>query len=226
MRWRCDMPETKSILITGGTGALGGTVVETAIRRGHSVAVVYIVAAEWEALQRQVGETDRLLGLEGDVLSPDFMAGAVRQTVDRFGRLDALLHLVGAYRYTPFEEMSQDVWQRLLALNLTSAAITAQAVLPALETGGSMVFVGAEAAFSAPGGQAAYNTAKAGVLTLAATLAHELRPRGIRVNSIVPDIIDTPANRASLPNSNPDRWLKPEQAADTLLYLISDAASG
>src|SRR5579875_934271 len=221
------MAAEKSILVTGGTGALGGAVVEAAIAAGHSIAVVYIVPAEWEALRGRIGDTDQLLGLEGDVLSAEFMADAVRQTVERFGRLDALIHLVGGYRYAPLEETPPELWNRIINLNLTSAYTAAHAALPALsERGGSMTFVGAQAAITAPPGQVAYNAAKAGVLSLVQTLAHELRPKGIRVNSIVPDIIDTPANRASMPKSNPDRWLQPSQVADTLMYLVSDDASG
>lgn len=89
-----------------------------------------------------------------------------------------------------------------------------------------MVFVGAQAALTFPANQAAYNAAKSGVLALAKTLATELRPAGIRVNSVVPDIIDSAANRRSMPNANSEKWLRPEQVADTLLYLLSDEASG
>ena len=221
------MATEKSILITGGTGALGGAVVEAAIVGGHSASVVYIVPAEWEKLRERVGNTDRLLGLEGDVLSADFMANAVQEIIERFGRLDALVHLVGGYRYAPLDETPPDLWNRIINLNLTSAYTTAHAALPALsERGGSMAFVGAQAAITAPPGQVAYNASKAGVLSFMQSLAHELRPKGIRVNSIVPDIIDTPANRASMPKSNPDRWLQPSQVADALMYLVSDEASG
>jgi NAD(P)-dependent dehydrogenase (short-subunit alcohol dehydrogenase family) len=217
----------KSVLITGGTGALGQSVVESVVQHGHSASVVYVSPEEWTRLHDALAANEeQVLGLQGDALSLDFMERAVRQTVDRFGSLDGLFHLIGGYAYAPLEETSPETWQRILGLNLTSAYVAAHAALPSLSSGGVMVFVGAQAAFTTPANQVAYNAAKAGVLALAETLAHELRPKGIRVNAIVPDIIDTPANRKAMSNANIDRWLKPQQVADVLLYLLSDQASG
>jgi NAD(P)-dependent dehydrogenase (short-subunit alcohol dehydrogenase family) len=218
----------KTVLVTGGTGALGQAVVQAVARRGHAASVVYRAPEEWTRLSdalQDVGE--RLLGLEGDALSPEFMEASVRTTVERFGSLDGLFHLVGGYAYAPLADTTPDLWQRMLNLNLSSAYVAARATLSALTASrGVMVFVGTQAALTTPANQSAYNAGKAGVMALAQTLAKELRPKGIRVNSIVPDIIDTPANRRSMPNANYDRWLTPEQIADVLLYLLSDEASG
>ncbi len=218
----------KTVLITGGTGALGQPVVQAVVRRGHAASVVYRAPAEWARLNDALKDVrERLLGLEGDAFSLDFMEAAVRATEDRFGSLDGLFHLVGGYAYAPLEDTSPDLWQRIVTLNLSSAYVAARATLSALASSrGVMVFVGAQAALKTPANQSAYNASKAGVIALAQTLANELRASGVRVNSIVPDIIDTPANRKSMPNASYDRWLAPEQVADVLLYLLSDEASG
>lgn len=221
------MSETMTVLITGGTGALGQPVVQAALQRGHATAVVYRDPNEWKNLEDAVGVTDRLMGLQGDVLSPEFMAQAVQDAVDRFGCLDGLLHLVGGYAYVPLAEMGRDMWERMLSLNLTSAYVVAHAVLPALTAShGSMVFVGSQGAIEAAANQSAYNASKAGLVAFAKTLANELRPIGVRVNAVVPDIVDTPVNRRSMPNANHDRWLTPEQVASALLFLLSDESSG
>lgn len=218
----------KTVLITGGTGGLGGTVVQAVVRQGHAVSVVYITPDAWTRLNNTLeAAPDRVLGLEGDAASPEHMERAVRDTLERFGRLDALFHLVGGYAYASLQDTPPDLWQRMLTLNLSSAYVAAHATRAALASSrGVMVFVGAQAALTRPANQSAYNASKAGVLALAQTLATELRSEGVRVNAIVPDIVDTPANRQSMPKARFDRWLAPEQVADVLLYLLSDEASG
>lgn len=222
------MVTDKAVLITGGTGALGQPVVQAVLERGYAATVLYVVSSEWDALQQAVtdGARERLLGIQGDALSPDVFDAAVRSTTDRFGHLDGLFHLMGGYAYASLEDTTPDLWRRMIDLNLTSAYVAARAVRPALDRGGVMLFVGAQAALQTPANQSAYNAAKAGVIALARTLAAELRPDGIRVNAVVPDIIDTPANRRNMPNAQHDRWLMPQQVAESLLFLLSDAGSG
>jgi NAD(P)-dependent dehydrogenase (short-subunit alcohol dehydrogenase family) len=218
----------KTVFITGGTGALGQAVVQAVVGRGHAASVVYRARAEWQRLNDALPDAEEhLLGLEGDALSPEFMATAVQATGERFGSLDGLFHLVGGYAYASLGDTAPDLWRRMLDLNLSSAYVAARATLPALTASrGVMVFVGTQAALTTPANQSAYNAGKAGVMALAQTLAKELRPKGIRVNSVVPDIIDTPANRQSMPNAKYGQWLAPEQVADVLLYLLSDEGSG
>jgi NAD(P)-dependent dehydrogenase (short-subunit alcohol dehydrogenase family) len=212
----------KTVLINGAAGALGREVVQAVAGAGHNV-----LAVDRSPLPEDLARLERVQAVQGDALSPDVMAGAVRQATDRFGGLDGLFHLAGTYRYASLADTDLDLWQMLLNVNLTSAYVAAHAVLPALTgSGGVMVFVGAQAGISAPGNQSAYVAGKAGVIAMARSLAAELRPAGVRVNVIVPDIIDTPANRAALPKADPAKWLQPQQVADVLLYLLSDAASG
>lgn len=218
---------TKTVLVTGGTGALGSQVVRALLAAANRVAVVYVVPTEWERLLNDVGEDRQsLIGLQGDVLSPGFMESAVTGALERFGRLDGLLHLMGGYAYAPLMDTTPDVFRRMIGLNLESAVVAARAAAPALrESRGVIVFTGAQGAIDATPNQAAYNVSKAGVIALARTLARELKSDGIRVNAIAPDIIDTPANRRSMPRSDFSRWLTPQQVADVLVNLISDASS-
>jgi NAD(P)-dependent dehydrogenase (short-subunit alcohol dehydrogenase family) len=218
----------KTALITGGTGALGQEVVQALAAQGDAAVVPYIRSEEWERLAEALGgDAERVHGMQGDVTSPEFMESAVQAAVDRFGRLDALFHLVGGYTYAPLADTTPELWQRMISLNLTSAYVAARAALPALTASrGVMVFVTAQAALRPPANQVAYNAAKAGVVALVQTLAAELRDSGVRVNAIAPEIIDTPANRKGMPNANFERWLQPAQVADALLYLLSDRASG
>lgn len=215
------------VLITGGAGALGRGVVGAMLAAGHAVVAVDRVRLDTDtfaATSPDIGE--RLRPLEGDALSPDFMGHAVQDAETQFGRLDGLIHLAGSYAYAPLAETNMELWHRLLDANFTSGYVAARAALPALRAShGSMVFVGAQAAISAPTNQSAYNASKAGLMTFVRTLSQELRPDGIRVNCIVPDIIDTPANRKSMPTSDVSRWLTVDQVAEVLLYLLSDAAS-
>ena len=217
-----------AVLITGAGGAVGRGVVRALLAAGHSVAAVDRVQLDTDAVIAEIPtDRDRLHAFTGDALAPDFMEHAVQGAESAFGRLDALVHLAGTYAYAPLADTDLELWHRLLNANLTSAYVAARACLPALRASrGSMVFVGAQAAVSAPANQAAYNASKAGLMTFARTLAQELRPEGIRVNSIVPDIIDTPANRKSMPRSDPARWLTVDQVADVLLYLLSERSSG
>lgn len=217
----------KSVLITGAAGAVGQGVVRAALAADHGVIAVDRARVNESAVTDGMPDVrDRLHVLEGDALSQDFMESAAQRAEDRFDRLDALFHLAGTYAYAPLAETDLDLWQRVMNANLTSAYVAARAVLPSLRTTrGLMVFVGAQAALSAPAKQSAYNGSKAALMTFARTLSQELRPDGIRVNCIVPDIIDTPANRRSMPNSDTSRWLTVDQVADVLLYLLSDRAS-
>lgn len=212
----------KTVLITGAAGALGREVVRAVVEAGHNV-----LAVDRSPLPENLASLERVQAVQGDALSPDFMAEAVSSGTDWFGSLDGLFHLTGMYRYASLTDTDLDLWRTVLDVNLTSAYVAAHAALPALtDSRGIMVFVGAQAGISAPGNQSAYVAAKAGVIAMARSLAAELRPAGVRVNCILPDIIDTPANRAALPKSDPAKWLRPQQVADVLLYLLSDAASG
>jgi NAD(P)-dependent dehydrogenase (short-subunit alcohol dehydrogenase family) len=144
----------------------------------------------------------------------------------RLGRIDALINVAGGFRWQKLEEGDVDTWDRMFAINLKTAVVASRAVLPPLlaQGSGSIVHVGAGAAARAAAGMGAYAASKSGVLRLTESLAEELKDRGVRVNAVLPGTIDTPQNRADMPDADFSRWVAPEALADVVLFLISPAA--
>ena len=134
------------------------------------------------------------------------------------------MHVAGAFEWVPVEQSTRDLWRALYRSNVETSVAVAQACLPHLGDGASMAFVSAASAQPADAGMAAYAAAKSGVARLVEALSAELKSRGIRVNALLPAIIDTPRNRADMPDADFASWTSPAAAADALLFLSSDAA--
>ncbi len=147
--------------------------------------------------------------------------------VDRFGRIDILLNLVGGYvGDLPVAELPEDTWNRMLEVNLKSAFLCAKHVVPSMQRlgGGRIVNVSSRAALKVFPGISAYAAAKAGLLAFTEVLANEVLRHNITVNAILPSVIDTPANRKAMAKADPSAWVTPEEMARLLLFLCSDAA--
>lgn len=208
------------VCITGANGALGSAVTDRFRADGHRVA----------GLQRS-GPEDASNGRFsiGDLSDPGVAKTGIARAVDYLGGLDALVHLVGAFRWRPVAEVSLDDWRDLARVNVETAVAAVQASIPFMVEGGSIVLIGAASAEPAGPGMAAYASAKSGVARLAQSLAAEMKPQGVRVNAILPAIIDTPANRRDMADADFSAWTSPEAIADTLLFLCgpqSRAISG
>ena len=216
------MLQGKTAVVTGGTGALGEAVVAAFLEAGARVAVVSRNGPTSEAVARP-----DVLWLAADVLNTHSMAEAVAQTAARFGQVDILAHLVGSWYGAPVAETPLARWREQLDINLTSAFVTAQAVLPGMLAHGSGVIlaVGSRPAVERAAGNAAYAIAKLGVVKLMQTIDEEYRKQGIRANVVLPSVIDTPANRRDMPNADHTRWVQPSEIAAVLRFLASDAAS-
>ena len=164
----------------------------------------------------------------GDVdLGSSSAAGdAMAKIVRHFGRLDALLNVAGGFRWEKIESGCIETWDLLYQMNVRTAVNTAQAALPYLLANkeSRIVNIGALAATKTGLGMGAYAASKAGVAKLTEALAEELKDRGLTVNAILPSIIDTPANRANMPDSDFSLWVKSEQIADLAAFLLSDHA--
>jgi NAD(P)-dependent dehydrogenase (short-subunit alcohol dehydrogenase family) len=153
---------------------------------------------------------------------------ALDQVVAQFGGLDALVNIAGTFRWETLEKGSLDTWDLLYRVNLRSAVSTSHAALPHLTKRGAgrIINIGAGAATAKAGaGMGAYTASKAGVAKLTEALAEEVKDRGITVNAILPSTIDTPANRADMPNADFSRWVPPKAIADVIVFLLSDQAS-
>lgn len=213
-------------LVAGGTGALGSAVARLLLAEGAQVTVTYRKAEEFAALQRAVGAS-ALAGAQTDVTelgsAEQLIAGLVRE----HGRLDILVNAVGGYvGGASLWQADPQALERMLSLNLHSGHALARAAAPVLLRSGrgAIVNIGARAALEHGAGSAAYNASKAAALALFDSLAADLAGSGVRVNSVLPSIIDTPANRAAMPEADYARWPKADDIARVVLFLCSDDA--
>jgi len=215
---------TRTILITGGTGALGVVVTRRCVEDGHRVAVVRRAPGEIEALSDL---TDRVTFAEADVTDEASVEAAVDDVAGRLGPIEVLAHLVGGWKGgEPVHEHSLETWDNMMEVNLRSAFLCSRAVLPAMQEGGwgRIVLVSARTARSGRSGQAGYAVAKAGVAVLAETIAEENKGSDITANVVAPSVIDTPANRSSMPGADPRAWVPPADLAATVMFLASQEA--
>jgi NAD(P)-dependent dehydrogenase (short-subunit alcohol dehydrogenase family) len=210
----------KVIIITGALGALGQVVAQTALSRGARVAGLDHAALQLPA-------TDNRLELGGvDLSDADAAQTAIDTVAAHFGRIDALVNIAGGFAFEAVAEGDPKTWQRMYALNVLTALNASRAALPhlALSGAGRIVNIGAMGALQAGSGMGAYAASKAGVHRLTEALAAEWKGR-ITVNAVLPSIIDTPANRASMPRADFAKWVSPQELAEVILFLVSDAAS-
>ena len=206
----------KVVLITGGAGALGQTVVPSFVSAGASVFL-----GDLNPVQ-QSGVTS----LKADFTDQTQVRGLVNDVIQSAGRLDALINLVGGFATGRVVETDVSLWQRMMAMNLTSAFLLSHAVLPPMleRRQGRIVHIAARAGLEPFPGAAAYVVSKAGLIALIRALSTELNGSGVTVNGVLPSTIDTPANRKAMPAADPSKWVRPESIAQTLIFLASDAA--
>ena len=207
----------KVVLITGGAGALGQTVVPAFVSTGASVILG----------DRTPVQMPGITALKADFTDHTQVRNLVDEVIRTSGRLDALINLVGGFATGRLVETDVSLWQRMLTMNLTSAFLLSQAVLPfMLQHGqGRIVHVAARAALEPFTGAAAYIVSKTGLIGLIRTLSSELEGSGVTVNAVLPSTIDTPANRRAMPAADPSKWARHDSIAHTLTFLASDAAS-
>ena len=226
-RYGRPFSETVS-LVAGGTGGLGRAVSLEFLTKGAVVVTTYRTQAEFEELAQAAGaNATRLEGHVVDVTDEAATRRLVEGVVARHGRLDALVNTVGGYKGgVDLAQLETEVLDHLLALNLRSGYALARAVLPAMLTAGrgSMVNIAAKAGLHPTAGGAAYAASKAAALALMNALAAETLGTGVRVNSVLPSVIDTAANRKSMPKADFAKWPKPEEIARVILFLCSDDA--
>lgn len=216
------------ILVTGGTGALGSAVVRAFLQEGASVAVTYRARQEYQDLQNSVPtDRDRLRGQQVDVTNEAEMLRMTASIDAEFHRLDVLVNTVGGYAGgTKLWQTESAVLERMLDLNLRSAFVSARSALPILlkQRRGCVINVAAKAAVDQPAGAGAYAASKAAAVALMHSLAMDLKATGIRANSILPNIIDTAANRRDMPAADFGTWTKPEEIARVILFLCTQDA--
>ncbi len=212
-----------TVLVTGGTGGLGGAVTESLLAAGWRVVV-----PTREPVRERIAQREGLEFVPADLLEPPSVAEAVGVAAVGPAPLRAVVNLVGGYAGGPrVHETEPGDFDRQLTLNLRPTFLVTRAALPRLidAGGGALVYVSSRAAVQPFAGAAAYITAKAAVLAFAQAVAVEYRADGIRANTILPSIIDTSANRAAMPNADHSRWVPPEQLAAVIRFLCSEESA-
>lgn len=209
------------VVVTGGFGALGRALGTVLREQGACVALL-----DRTQPMQGLAADERLLMLGGvDLGEADAAAAAFAQIAQRWQRIDGLVNVAGGFAWETVAGGSLATWDKLYAMNLRSAVAASQAALPYLRSGGRIVNVGALAALKAAAGMGAYAASKAGVMRFTEALAEELKDRGIAVNAVLPSIIDTPANRADMPQAEFERWVTPAALSRIVAFLLSDDAA-
>jgi len=214
------------VIVTGAAGHLGRAVARHFTARGARLLLVDVDRLRLAHAHGAEHERLRLVG--ADLRDPLQAAGAVQQALLDWGRVDVLVNVAGGFCMGDAVHESDDsAWARMYDLNLkTTLQMSRAAVAAMLDSGrgGAVVNVGAYAGLRGGARMAAYAASKAAVQRLSEAMAAELRDRGVRVNCVLPTILDTPDNRAAMPAADASRWVAPDALADVIGFLASDAA--
>lgn len=210
-----DMLAGKTVMITGASGALGSAVTARAAEFGASLILVDLTPPAMDGGERAitVDLTD---------------AYAVRERLMAAGDVDCLFHLAGGFAMgAGAEDIESEDWSRMFSLNVTTLRHALAAIAPGMRARGrgSIVTVGARSALSGVAGMSGYCAAKSAVMRLTESLSAEMKADGVNVNCVLPSLIDTPANRADMPDADPSLWVSPADLANVICFLGSDLAS-
>lgn len=210
---------TPVVLITGAAGALGRAVAQRLAADGARLVLFDRDAAALKQLFPQAAVADAV-----DITDEAAVGAGVQRAIDALGRLDAVVHVAGGFEMgETVDTLSRASWERMMALNAWSFVALAKACVPSMKRqgGGSVVAVTAAAAQGGQARKGAYIAAKSALQRLVETLASELAGSGVRVNSVAPTTLDTPANRATMPDADRSGWVSLESAADAIAFLAT-----
>ncbi|AUW57164.1 NAD-dependent oxidoreductase [Sphingobium sp. SCG-1] len=211
---------SRTVIVTGGFGILGRAVANAFAAQGEIVVRVDYAPAPEEALPKGID----LGGV--DLTSQAAADEAVANILAATGRIDVLANVAGGFTWETLEEGDSTTWQRMFAINSLTCLNMTKAALPPLLRAQSarIVNIGASGAINAAAGMGSYAASKSAVHKLTESLAAELFSQDITVNAILPTIIDTPTNRADMPDADFSKWVQPQAVADAILFLASPAA--
>ena len=216
----------KTVLVTGAAGNLGKAVAAAFAGRGARLVLFDVDEKRLEAAYP--GTQDNRLKSAVDLLRPEAVEKAVAAARKRYGRIDVVAAIAGGFSMgDPVHKLPSAAWDRMFDLNARTLLNTTAAVVPGMldQGSGKIVTIGANAARQGLAQMGAYIAAKSAVIRLTESLSAELRGGGINVNCVMPSIIDTPENRAAMPDADPGNWVAPEKLANVILFLASDEAS-
>lgn len=214
----------KTVLITGATGQLGWAVANFLHDQGWRLL---LLSRNSQAMQLAFGHLPDVVLIEADLTQRQPLIERVQQALAQEGRLDAVCHLAGGFHMGEAVDATPlQTWEFMLNLNTTSLLHLAAAVVPRLKQQGRgrIVTVGAAVAAKGMENMGAYCASKSALLRLSEAMSAELKNYGINVNSVLPSVLDTPDNRAAMPDADPATWVQPKALAEVIGFLISDAA--
>ena len=220
----------KVAIVTGATGALGRVVTRRLAQNGAKVVVLYRKDEALDDLKEYLGDMgSSVTGFMGDATDLQSAQSLARKAIEEHGRIDILLNIAGAYAGgKALADTDEETWDTMMNVNLKTAFLCSKTVLPHMmeRRQGKIVNVAARTAVQrgTRARSGAYAVSKAGVVTLTEALAEETRDHGIQVNCIMPSTIDTEANRRMLPKADFTKWVDPEEIAEVILFLASDAS--
>ncbi|MCI0663166.1 MAG: SDR family oxidoreductase [Acidobacteria bacterium] len=216
------------VVITGAAGSLGSALTRSFQGAGAKLALVDRSKDRLGQLFPDIAASpDHFFTPPTDLTDEDSVALMVEATHHHFKRIDVLINTAGGYRAgSPLQETTVHDWDLMLNINARSVFLTCRAVIPHMlqQNSGKIVNLGSRAAIDAGANQGAYSASKSAVLRLTESMAAELKETGINVNCVLPGIIDTPENRAAMPQGLFSKWVTTQDLANVILFLSSDAA--
>jgi NAD(P)-dependent dehydrogenase (short-subunit alcohol dehydrogenase family) len=213
----------RTVLITGGTGGLGPTVVKRLLDDGYRCVVVYRTEDKWQELQQEI-QHDLLQGVEADLREEDAVAAAVAQARDLDNGLYGLVHLAGGFDGGAVEDTSIESWTTMLHTNLTSAFVVARAALPHLKANGTgrIITIGSAEVPKRSAGVAAYTVSKAALAVFTEVLANDLKNSKVTANILLAGSLGTAEMRQAMNNN---KLVSLDRVAATIAFLLSDEAA-
>ena len=209
----------KIVVITGGFGVLGRAAGKVVHEAGASAVLIDYAPAPAAPLSEDAVTIGGV-----DLTNPDAAAAAMGAAYDAHGRVDALFNIAGGFAWSAVADVAIGQWEKMFAINTKTAVNASKAALPYLiETNGAIVNVGANGALKASAGFGPYAASKQGVHKLTEALAEEMKGK-VRVNAVLPSVLDTKANREDMPDADFSAWVQPEELAHVMLFLASPQA--
>lgn len=213
------------IVITGAAGALGQAVVQHFLPAGHQLG---LLDHDDKRLRSVFGAPANTVLHAADVTSADSVGAAIAQVLQAHGRIDALIHIAGGFEMGEgVHQITRASWDRMMNLNAWSFVNLAQTVVPVMQRQGAgrIVAVSAAAAREGQALKGAYAASKSALQRLVESLAYEVRAQGIAVNSVAPTTLDTPANRAAMPDADRSAWVPLDVAAQAIAFLATPSGA-
>jgi NAD(P)-dependent dehydrogenase (short-subunit alcohol dehydrogenase family) len=215
-------------IITGAVGNLGFATARVFQSAGaRTVLIDRSPDRAREIFKDIVDSPEHLLAGGVDLTDPASLGKLIERTLGRFGRVDVLVNTVGGYRGgKPVHEADLADWDFLFNINVRTTLLSCRAVIPQMlkQGSGRIINVASRDGLNGSAGYAAYSASKSAVLRLTESLSHELKASNINVNCILPGTIDTPQNRAAVPDGDFSKWVEPAAIADVIVFLASDAS--